>query len=372
MKITGIKTFLLRHPLPHRIGGATAYVDERRTLLIKVETDAGAVGWGETAPFPAVRALIEEQYTPLLIGRDPAAHRPNWRALSGRAFGNSMAVGGIDIALEDLRGKALGLSVPELYGGRLRDQVEVYVSALNYVEGEDPVELYPRQAAEAMAQGFRALKMRIGGHEISKDMAAAAAVRSAVGDDIRLMADGTGAYSLATAIRVGRELERLGFYFYEEPLPQCTPEYPGYEVLTSTLEIPVAAGEALGTRGRFQAAFDRRVMDIVQPDISLAGGIGECLAVAEMARLSGILCTPHCWAGALVVAATAHLVSLLPDASWSRCTEAPMMEMDLIENRFRDELLTTPLDIRDGRLTVPRGQGLGIEVDEDKVKFYSV
>jgi D-galactarolactone cycloisomerase len=169
---------------------------------------------------------------------------------------------------------------------------------------------------------------------------------------------------------MGRELERLGFYWWEEPLPQSTPEYAGYEILTQKLDIPIAACEGLTSRGMFKEAISRRAMDIVQPDAALCGGVGECLFVAEMAKLWGITCMPHCWGSALSLTACVHLVSLVPDASWSRHTEPPMVEMDVSENPLRDEILKEPLQIKDGFVTVPAGPGLGIEVDEAKLMRY--
>jgi len=371
MKITAVKTFILHHPLTHGTGPSTYYYRSRSTMIIKLETDAGLVGWGETAAFGGVRSLIHDVYGPILMGRDPIARRPLWRELWGPNFGNGMALGGIDIALDDLRGRALGLPVAELYGGRLRDRVQAYASAMNYVEGDDPIEHYPREAVAMLAQGFRAMKMRIGGLSMKHDLAAVAAVRQAVGDDVKIMADGNGAYTLGSAIAMGRELERLGLYWFEEPLPQSAPDYAGYEVLTDKLDIPIAACEGLTSRGMFKEAITRRAMDIVQPDVSLAGGIGECLFVAELARLWGVPTMPHCWAGGIVIAATVHLLSVLPDASWSRTTEPPLLELDMVESPFRHELLTEPLDISDGFVTVPTGPGLGVEVDEDKLRFYA-
>jgi D-galactarolactone cycloisomerase len=134
MRITGVKTFLLNHALARPTGPATYYYRTRQTLFIKLETDAGICGWGETAAFTGVRSLIEEQYAPILIGRDPREHRRLWRQLWGPNFGSGLALGGVDIALDDLRGKAQGVSVGDLYGGRLRDRVPAYVSAMGYIE----------------------------------------------------------------------------------------------------------------------------------------------------------------------------------------------------------------------------------------------
>lgn len=371
MKITAVKTFLLKHPMSRASGPSTFLYRTRTTLIIKIESDEGVCGWGETVAFTGIRNVIEEQYAPLLIGRDPCAHRATWRDLWGPNFGNGLALGGVDIALDDLRGKALGMPVAELYGGRLRSRVPVYASAMNYIENEKPVEHYPREATELVAQGFKALKMRIGGQPIRDDLAAAEAVRKAVGPDIKLMADGNGAYSLGSAMTVGRALEDLGYYWFEEPMPQSSTCYAGYEELTRKLDIPIAACEGLTSRGLFKEAIARRAMAIVQPDVALVGGIGEALFVAELARLWGIQCMPHCWAGGLVIAASTHLLSLLPDASWARTTETPMLELDRVENPFREELFATPVEIRDGFATVPNRPGLGVDVDEEKIAYYA-
>jgi D-galactarolactone cycloisomerase len=371
MKITAIKTYLLKHPMTRPTGPSNFLYRVRTTLIIKIETDEGIAGWGETVAFAGIRALIEEQYAAILVGRDPRDHRALWRELWGQNFGNGMALGGVSIALDDLRGKVLGVPVFELYGGRLRSRVKAYASAMNYIEGENPAEYYPKEATRLVDEGFTALKMRIGGQSIPQDLAAIKAVRKAVGPDIKLMADGNGAYTLGSAMRMGRELEQEGYYWFEEPLPQSTPDYAGYEVLTAKLDIPIAACEGLTSRGQFKEAISRRAMAIVQPDVALAGGIGECLFVAELARLWGIACMPHCWAGGLVIAASTHLLSLLPDASWARHTEEPMLELDQVENPFRDHLFSTAVEIKAGYVTVPTMPGLGVVVDEERLKFYA-
>lgn len=371
MKITAVKTFLLEHPMSRPTGPSNHYYRVRTTLIIKLETDEGVSGWGETVALGGVQNLIDHQYAPQLIGQDPVANRSILRALWGQNFGNGMAIGGVSIALDDLRGKALGVPVSDLYGGRLRDRVQAYASAMNYIEGEKPAEYYPKEASALAAQGFKAMKMRIGGQSFRDDVAAVTAVRKAVGPDIKLMADGNGAYALGSAMQMGRELERLDYYWFEEPMPQSSPNYAGYEVLTSKLDIPIAACEGLTTRTMFRDAINRRAMAIVQPDVAIAGGIGECLFVAELARLSGIQCMPHCWAGGLVIAASVHLLSLLPDASWARTTESPMLELDYVENPFRTELMAEGIKLHDGYVTVPTAPGLGVTVDEERLAFFA-
>ena len=173
----------------------------------------------ETAPISGARGTIDDHLRPLLIGQNPLEHRRLWRLMWGPNFGNSMAVGALDIALNDLRGKALNLPVAELFGGRLRDRVPAYASAMNYLEGFEPEELFPKEASEMVKQGFKALKMRIGRYSVGREAKVAAAIRAAVGPNIRLMADCNGAYTIATSLEIGHELHKLGFEAVEEPLP---------------------------------------------------------------------------------------------------------------------------------------------------------
>jgi D-galactarolactone cycloisomerase len=372
MKIRSVKTYVLSHPMTRATGPANHYYRVRTTLLIKIEAEDGFFGWGETVSFPGVREIIERHCAPILIGSDPREARQILRRLWGQNFGNGMAIGGVSIALDDLRGKILGLPVAELYGGRLRSRVQTYASAMNYIEGEDPELQYPREAEALASQGFKAMKMRIGGQEIPRDAAAVKAVRRAVGPDIKLMADGNGVYTMGAAVKMGRILEEQDYYWYEEPLPQCAPDYSGYEELARQLDIPIAACEGLTARGRFREALERRAMDIAQPDVALSGGVGEVLFIAEMAALWGVPCMPHCWAGAIVIAASAHLVSLLPDASFGRAAEPPLLELDFVENPFREALLEEPLEIKDGYVAVSTKPGLGITVNEEQVRRFQV
>ena len=226
MKISKVETFHVRAPLAKASGNATMYHRQREALLVKLTTDQGLVGWGETLPLPGVQGLIEEGLAPQLLGQNPLQHRQLWRRLWGANFGNGLAVAAVDIALHDLRGKALNVPMNALYGGIFRERVPVYVAGMNYSEGIDPEVQYPAEARALVQHGFRALKMRIGRYPPRREFPIFAAVREAVGPDVTLLADGNGAYTLPTAVAVGRELHRLGFTFFEEPMPQETPVTP--------------------------------------------------------------------------------------------------------------------------------------------------
>ncbi|MCA9124584.1 MAG: mandelate racemase/muconate lactonizing enzyme family protein [Planctomycetaceae bacterium] len=373
LTITSVKTFLLRHTLkrPFGVSVSVPLGKTRQALLIKIETDEGLVGWGETAPISGTRGTIVDDLTPRLLGQNPLEYRRLWRELWGPNFGNGLAVGGVETALNDLRGKALNLPVAELFGGRMRDQVPVYVSALEYVEGREIEEHYPETAIKMVEQGHKAIKMRLGRYSVAREAKVAAAVRDAVGPGVQLMVDGNGGYTMANAVRMGHALNELGFEFFEEPLPQ-SPKYAGYDELRRKMPLPLAGGEAVDSRGSAKQLIDRRAIDIIQPDISLCGGLGEVLFISEMAKLSSIRCLPHCWGGDILIAATTHLLSLLPDPHWGLPTDTPMLELDQSENPWRDGLAIERLELEEGFIKVPTKPGLGIEVDEDVVKHYAV
>src|SRR5213079_2406192 len=168
-----------------------------------------------------------------------------------------------DIALHDLRGKALGLSIAELYGGRVRDRIMGYAAAMNYVEGQDAEKQHPAEAAALAKQGWLAMKIRTGRHGFRKDLAVMRKIREAVGPDVRLLTDGNGAFTLPQAVKFGKELEKLDFYCFEEPLPQGQ-NYTGYDVLCQSLDICVAGGEGLDSRVAARDQIVKRSFDMIQ------------------------------------------------------------------------------------------------------------
>lgn len=371
LSITRVETFAVEYKLPRAIGVSIALMPSRRAVLVKITTDSGLVGWGETIDTGGTRAAIESKLKPLLLGKNPLEHRKLWRELWGANFGDGRAVAGVDLALHDVRGKALGQSVAEMYGGRVRDRVLAYAAAMNYTQGVEPEDQFPAEAAGLARQGFRALKIRTGRFEPRRDLAVLAKVREAVGPDIRLLTDGNGAFTLPAAVRFGRELEKLDFYCFEEPLPQ-NPNYAGYDVLAQSLDIAIAGGEVLDARASAREHLVRRSFDIIQPDVILCGGIGEVLFIAEMARLFSIQCVPHCWSGAIAIAATLQVLSLLPSDTHGFTSDGPMLELDTSENPLRTELVARPPAIgSDGQIGVPTGAGLGIEIVEEAVRKYA-
>jgi D-galactarolactone cycloisomerase len=371
LTITKVETFALRHKLPRAIGPSTALYGFRDALLVKISTDSGLVGWAETADVGGTRGIIEDHLKAIVLGKNPLEHRKLWRSLWGANFGDGRAVAAMDIAIQDVRGKALKQSIAEMYGGRVRDRVMAYAAAMNYTEGIRPEDQYPAEAAALVKKGFRAMKARTGRLEHRRDLQVLTKVRETVGPDVRLLTDGNGAFTLPTAVKFGKELEKLDFYCFEEPLPQGQ-NYAGYDELTRSLDIAVAGGEVLDSRASAREHIAKRSFDIIQPDVTLCGGIGEVLFIAEMARLWSIQCVPHCWGGALAIAATLQVLALLPPFHWGFTVDEPMLEFDTYENPFRDEIITRPFQLKQGHVDFPTGPGLGVEVREEVMRKYLV
>ena len=370
LTITKVETFAVEHRIPKAIGPSIAMTNVRDSLLIKISTDSGLVGWGETADVGGTRGIIEKHLKKAVLGKNPLEYRKLWNAMWGPNFADGRAVGGMDIALHDLRGKALGLSIADMYGGRVRDRIMGYAAAMNYVEGQDAEKQHPAEAAALAKAGWLAMKIRTGRHGFRKDLAVMQKIREAVGPDVRLLTDGNGAFTFKEAVKFGKELEKLDFYCFEEPMPQA-PNYAGYAELAQKLDIAIAGGEVLDWRGTARDHIVKRSFDIIQPDVSLAGGIAEVLFISEMARLFRIQALPHCWAGAITIAASLQVLSLFPPHYLgSKVGDEPMMEFDVYENPFRDEIATKKFELKNGYFDVPTGPGLGIEINEEIVKKY--
>lgn len=369
MRLATFETLLVRHALSRPTGPAGAYNSERRTVVIKLTTTEGLVGWGEAYAVAGVRDAIETTLKPLLLQQDDLAGGDVHQLMVDATFGNGFAVGGVDIALHDLRGKALGVPIHALYGGARRARVRAYASGLCYQQGLDPRDTWLREACEAVERGFTAIKMRIGGYPPEHELPLIRQVKAALPERTQLFVDAWGAYTPATALRVGRELEQMGIGWYEEPLPQAG--YAGYEHIAAALDMPVAGGEMLQSRAAFKELFDRRAVDIVQPDICICGGIGEARFVADLAALYGVLCIPHTWNGAIMHVASLHLAAVLPAPTRVPEPLGSVLEYDTTENELIRRLVSPEWQPVDGSFTVPSGPGLGVEVDEEWIRAHA-
>ena len=369
-RISSIELFPLHADLSIPRGPSIHTYHLRETLFIKITTDEGITGWGETYRMAGVESAIRDVLAGLLVGSEAVPSRELHERMLSATFGNGFAVGGVDVALHDAWGKALGVPVHALYGGARRSGLPAYASLPGYYLDRGPEEHWTREVLDLRERGFNAAKLRIGRYPPDRELPILEEVRGAVGPGMRLMADANAAHSPGIALRVANELAELDFDWLEEPLPQAG--YHGYPELRAKFRLPLAGGEGLATRWAAAEAVKRGCFDIIQPDVSICGGIRECLFIGELAQLSAVRCIPHCWAGALTLAATLHVCSLLQEPSRMPGVEAPPVEFDTTENPFRDNVVIgDPFRLVDGCIELPSGPGLGIEIDETAVRRYA-
>jgi D-galactarolactone cycloisomerase len=375
-KIKTVTTHVVAAPVAKPFTSSRGWLYKvRGTCLVEIETDDGIVGWGECyGPSAVAKAFIDTQLAQQIIGRDPFDIEVIWEHLYNRIkdYGQTgmaiAAISGIDIALWDIVGKALGKPVHKLIGGAFRTEVQAYATGLYFTDMDRLVEEAVEEAEGYVAEGFRAVKMKIGLGEIARDHARVAAVRKAIGADIRLMVDSNHCFSVPNAIRLGRRLEQLDIEWFEEPI---SPEdVDGYVEVTRALDMAVAGGENDFTRWGFRDKIVRKAMDIVQPDVCAAGGITECKKIAAMATAHGVECVPHAWGSAVGLAASIHFLAAIPDQPPSLFPRPPLLEFEQEENPFRDHLALEPIRQVKGIVKVPEGPGLGIEVDRAVIERY--
>ena len=375
MLITNIEGFNLSSPLERPFGWSNGWISARVVGLLKIETDEGITGWGEG--YVGARGdFVKQLFGDLLIGADPLNRNALWQGMFDRVYnGNNAggfggsAISAVDIALWDIAGKAAGQSVSDLLGGRIRDKVAVYATGLYYTEGEFPTRLLD-EATMYVELGFKGMKTKIGGLPIAEDVRRVAAIRGAIGDDIRLMVDANQAYPASTAIGIGNELAAYDITWFEEPVN--AKDVDAYLQVQAAVPMPVAGGENLRTRYEFKDFFARRAYDIAQPDVVNAGGITEMRNIAMTANSYGILVNPHVWGSPVMIAASLHLASTIPPCPPAYeprpYEQEPVMEFDRTPSGIREGITVEPFDQQDGFITVPTAPGLGVEIDEDAVR----
>ncbi|TQM13329.1 mandelate racemase/muconate lactonizing enzyme family protein [Pseudonocardia kunmingensis] len=386
MKIECIDTFVLRVPLgARRFYSSQAAFPERTSMLVRVTSTDGVVGWGEGGqygPAEPVKACIDEVLAPQVLAMPEAMPAVVAETLYARTrdFGQKgtyvEAISAIDIALWDLLGRTLGAPVSTLLGGRFRERVKAYGTSGYYTDPEFRADRDLPGLAEAVighvADGFDMLKMKIGLLPIAQDAARIRTVREAVGDDVVLLADANHAYNAATAIRVGRVLDEHGFACFEEPV--VPEDRAGYSRVRSAVDVPISGGEAEFTRYGFRDFIEQARVDIVQPDLCVCGGFTETQRIATLASTHGARTVPHVWGSAVALAAALQMCSVLPLSPYTLrpipLQNEPVIEFDRTPNPLRDELLVEPFRLRDGHLDVPTGAGLGIEIDLDQLERY--
>jgi len=387
MRITRIVSHILQYDLAEELGYSQQYYAKRTTHLVEIVTDAGLTGWGECFGPGNValanKAIVEQVIGPIILGRDPLDREVIWHQVYNllRDHGQKgmpiQALSGVDIALWDLGGKISGLPLVKLIGGQHRDRVAVYGYGM-MLKREDTathVARFEEEAAAIRDAGFVGAKMKVG-LGAADDIRLAEAVRLGVGDDFPFMVDANHCYTVSDAMRVGRALDELDAYWFEEPV--APEDHDGYRELRGQLKTNISGGEAEFTRWGWRHLLEGRCLDIAQPEVCAVGGISEYLKVLTLAHTHFTPVVNHVWGSAIAIAANLHLLAAMPPLPGGLHPREPMLEFDTTHNLFRDELLVEPLDIQgqvkqsEGYAEVPMGPGLGIEPDRSFIERYEV
>ena len=368
MRITDVRCRLIHCPIPpdQRTHTGAGLILSRQTALIEVLTDEGITGIG-SVPSPydlrVTKQIVEGVLAPALAGADPFATEYVWnqlylsevsRTLGTRGIGVA-ALSAVDIALWDIKGKALQAPIYALLGGAVSDSFRVYASSIPWLEnGEQAVE----EAELWVQQGYSALKLKFGGN-LQKEFEALEAIRYAVGDEVELIVDADMSYRVDTAMHVARVLEDMDVFWFEEPV--SVDDLDAYRRLSGT-DVRIALGRNLYTRHQFKDFVLSDAVQVLQADVARAGGFTEVRKIVDLAACFNLLWSPHTVGDVITTVANLHLAAT--------CVHTPFIEFDATYNPLMTNLLTTPIHPEEGMIRLPDGPGLGIEIDEDFVQGY--
>jgi len=355
LKVTEIKTYVLKT-------GQT---------FVEVFTDGGLTGLGECSPMihgSVFAALIDKAIVPAVVGQSPFDVEKIWRKVYfGKYKLGPMgvylnALAGVDIALWDIMGKALGVPCYMLMGGKVRDKVPLYASAMR--NRRKPVE-EAKHLAKWIEQGYTAAKIHpysewAFNQGVDDTLDVAREVRAAL-PNVKLGVDPNNAYTVDRAIEVGRQLEKLGCAWFEEPIAAY--DYAGYARLCDALDIPVSAGEQEYTRWQHKDLIEQGKVDIIQPDVVKCGGLTELLKIGTLASLLNRPIKCHNTQPTIGTAAHYHFWVSEP-----MCLDHQEYPADDHPLRDRFPILTEPLQIEKGFLTIPDRPGLGVEINRKVLK----
>jgi len=293
MKITDVQIEAFAWPMRQQFFNSTVSFTRGTMTLVKIETDEGLTGIGPSYSKPVIHTAIETM-RPLLIGQDPLNVERLWHTMwvpkvVGRRGLTTQAISAIDIALWDLRGKIAGLPLHKLLGG-YRDRVPAYIAG-GYYAPDKSIKDLQTEMASYVAQGVKAVKMKIGGMAPAEDAARVKAVRQAIGPDIKLMMDANCAYRAFEAVTFARRVEEHDVSWFEEPVG--ADDYAGFRRLAETSTIPIAAGENEYTKYGFRDLIASGGISILNPDAKIAGGITEFMKIAALAQAHDLAVSPH-------------------------------------------------------------------------------
>ena len=386
MKISSIKSHVLRYELDKELGYSQQYYKHRTAHLVEIETDEGITGWGECfGPGNIALAnkyIVEKVIQPLIIGEDPINKEYIWHKVynllrdSGQKGMPIQALSGIDIALWDILAKKAKLPLYQLLGGKTNNKIPVYGYGmmLQKKSVEELCELFKKEANQIKEKNFKAMKMKVGLGP-KEDLKLVSAVREAIGNNFKLMVDANHAYNKNDALYVGKGLDEMEIYWFEEPV--APEDYDGYKELKEKLKTNIAGGEAEFTKYGWNQLIKNNCIDIAQPEVCGLGGITEYLKVSALAQSNFIPIVNHVWGSALSVAVNLHLLTSLPDMPGGLFPIKSMLEFDTTEkNIFITDLAEEKFSIldqvknKDGFASPLENIGIGINPKKDFIKEY--
>ncbi len=354
MKITAVQTFI-------------CHVYRTNWVFVKVLTDEGLHGVGEATLEHrelTVEAAVKELERSL-VGQDPHAIEALWHRAYRDAYWRGgpvlmSALSGVEMALWDIKGKALGVPVWQLLGGKVRDAIPCYANGW-FAPAKTPDE-FAEKARIAVKAGFRGLKwdpfgsayLEIGKQGLRDALRCVEAVVEAVGPEVDILIEGHGRFNVATAVRIAHALEDYEIHWFEEPVPPDNLE--ALAEVKRRSRVPIAAGERVYSRWEFQRFFELRCADYVQPDVSHVGGILEMKKIAAQAEANHIAICPHNPSGCVANAAGLQLAGCVPNFS--------VLETMSTDVPYRREISTEHVVFEDGMMHIPDAPGLGIDLNE--------
>jgi D-galactarolactone cycloisomerase len=382
MIIKNVEAYWLRSPIPQPKQHRSDYglLTEFDMTLVAITADNGLMGFGEakaavgsSGVCASIVTCVEKELKPILLGKDPRNINELWERMyngvrdhyaidRGRVFpilGNRgltiSAMSGVDMALWDLLGKSLGVPVVQLLGGAIRPSMEVYASG-----GWADADEIGQQLKSYTDKGFQAVKMRVGvmddtpGYSIKRVKAA----REALGENVKIMADAHGTFSVPEAKRFCKGVEESNLYWFEEPISPDNKK--GTAEVKKYTHIPIAAGESEFTRFDVRDLVDLRAVDVIQPDSAIIGGITEAWKVSALAAAYQLELAPHCWGSAFSFMAGVNLAFASPSSA--------IIEFSLGGNPMMYDLVHEKIEVKNGRIDCPQAPGLGLSVNWDFVK----
>ena len=379
IKIIDVTVHVIKSKLDKPFAFSQGWVNERSATLIEIKTNEGIAGWGEAfcqglEPPEISAAVIENALKPILLEQCPLDIEVLWHKMysTTRDYGRKgsiiSAISAVDIALWDIAGKYYNEPIHQLLGGAFRNKIKPYATGFYRLKGKGEANRLAEEAISHYENGFDHMKVKLG-FGIEDDLKCMESIYSALKNkNVTLMIDTNHAYGRSEALLLGKQLEDYRLRWYEEPV--VPEDINGYSELKSKLNIPIAGGENEHTLFGFKSLFENNAVDIAQPDIGSCGGITGAKQIINLAHSFGVEVNPHVWGSAIAQAASIQVIASIPLTHFSIFAREPILEYDQSSHPFRRELLTSPIELVNGMINVPKGKGLGIDINLNTIKKY--